>query len=361
METDVLIVGGGLSGLALASHLERTGRPFLLCEARGRLGGRVLSHPRDGHHYDLGPAWFWPGQPRMAALVDALSLPVFEQYASGRMVFQDGSGAITRHIEMATMAGSLRIDGGLGRIIEGLSGMIGAENLLPGHQVTGITRTATGFTVQVQTAMDVHQITASTIVLALPPRIAAEAIRFDPPLPDSATTAMRRVPTWMAGHAKVVAIYDTPFWREAGLNGDAMSHTGPLAEVHDASPADASSGALFGFVSTPPAGRRDASAFKAQALAHLVDLFGPEAGTPKDLILRDWAFDRFTAVLADQQPPAGHPAYGMPAELTGLCDGGLHFASSEMGATFGGFLEGALEAAEAARAALAARSARSPL
>lgn len=29
------------------------------------------------------------------------------------------------------------------------------------------------------------------------------------------------------------AIYDRPFWREAGLSGTAQSMVGPLAEIHD--------------------------------------------------------------------------------------------------------------------------------
>ena len=39
MRTDIVIIGGGLSGLALADKLQRAGRDFLLVEARDRLGG----------------------------------------------------------------------------------------------------------------------------------------------------------------------------------------------------------------------------------------------------------------------------------------------------------------------------------
>ncbi len=38
MQTETVIVVGGLSGLALAARLAETGRPFLLAEARDRLG-----------------------------------------------------------------------------------------------------------------------------------------------------------------------------------------------------------------------------------------------------------------------------------------------------------------------------------
>ena len=43
MNTDVLIVGGGLSGLALAPKLEKSGVNYLVVEANDRLGGRILT------------------------------------------------------------------------------------------------------------------------------------------------------------------------------------------------------------------------------------------------------------------------------------------------------------------------------
>ncbi|MGB2941593.1 MAG: FAD-dependent oxidoreductase [Candidatus Macondimonas sp.] len=58
MLIDTLIIGGGLSGLALAAQLAAQGRDFLLVEARDRLGGRILTRREGAAHYDLGPTWF---------------------------------------------------------------------------------------------------------------------------------------------------------------------------------------------------------------------------------------------------------------------------------------------------------------
>ena len=41
-----------------------------------------------------------------------------------------------------------------------------------------------------------------------------------------------------------------------------------------------------------------------------------------------------------------HPNYGLPCVLSGLWDEALVFGGTEVAPTFGGFLEGALEAAE---------------
>ena len=87
-------------------------------------------------------------------------------------------------------------------------------------------------------------------------RVAQATLRFVPELPDKVQQILTSIPTWMAGEAKLLAVYDRPHWREAGLSGDGMSRNGPLVEIHDASPAAAGPFALFGFVELPPPGVR---------------------------------------------------------------------------------------------------------
>ena len=56
---DVIVIGGGLAGLAATHDLARAGKTVLLLDARNRLGGRVLTHrePRFPHPIELGPEW----------------------------------------------------------------------------------------------------------------------------------------------------------------------------------------------------------------------------------------------------------------------------------------------------------------
>lgn len=343
MDTETLIIGGGLSGLSLARHLSARGDRFLLVEARDRWGGRIFSETHAGGAFDLGPSWFWPGQPRIAALVDALGLTRFDQYADGALSYEEVDGSVQRGRGFASMEGSWRIDGGFGAMTSAIAAALPQNNICLSTKITALEKTENGITARTETGDDIH---ARRVVLALPPRLAAQ-FAFTPALPSDTMTEMAQVATWMAGHAKAFAIYDRPFWRDAGLSGDAMSRKGPLAEIHDASAADGPY-ALFGFVGLPPAARLDQAALKQAILDQLVRIFGAEAAAPQTLSIKDWTRDPLTATSLDHQPLSYHPHYGMPRALLGLWDGRLVFAGTEVANEFGGYLEGALVAAEAA-------------
>ena len=340
-----LIIGGGLSGVALAERLEADGQDFELIEARDRFGGRILTErPEDGGYFDMGPAWFWPGQPRIAALIARLGLKKFDQYAVGELLFEDENGRVHRGRGFASMEGSWRLNGGLGALTQALADKIPTDRKRLNAHVVSINQVQEGCRAVLD---DGAVIEANNVVLAMPPRLMTN-LKFDPPLPDHAIQAMHAIPTWMAGQAKAMAIYDTPFWRNVGLSGDAMSRRGPMAEIHDASALNGDGHALFGFVGVPPQARSDEQALRQAILAQLVRLFGNEAADPRALMIKDWAFDPLTATDADAAPVYSHPAYGLPNGLRNLWDGNLVLAGTEVAHSYGGFVEGALEAAEAA-------------
>lgn len=356
-KTEVAIIGGGLSGLALAAHLQTAGIDYLVLEARSRLGGRIQVARSDTGAFDLGPAWFWPGQPRMAALIKQYGLGVFEQYSTGALCFEDETARIQRGQGYAfSMAGSYRIKGGISALVDQLAQSLPPDRILLNCPVTAIRDDGQ---ISVHTNIDKDQvITADRVVLALPPRVAAE-MQFEPALPPQAVTDMRAIQTWMAGHAKIVAVYERPFWRDAGLSGDAMSHRGPLVEIHDASDPDSGLGALFGFVGVPaPVRKGQADAIKAAAVQQFARLFGEQALSPRAIFFQDWAFESTTSTELDLTPPGGHPVYGLPDSLTALWNKRLQLGSTEIAPQFGGYLEGALEAAEQlAGVCIAAKSA----
>jgi len=338
---ETLIVGGGLSGLAIADALHHAGRSFFLLDARNRLGGRILTETIDGHGYDMGPAWFWPGQPLIDQLITRFGIQRFEQYTDGLMTAEDARGHVQQGQAFAAMAGSFRLVGGMAALTEALAAPLPKDSVRLNSSVQHIAQVGQGLRVD---CTDGTKITTQRVIFAMPPRLVAQ-IAFTPVLPAHAIDAMRSIPTWMAGQAKALAVYDTPFWRQAGLSGDAMSRHGPMVEIHDASPANGSDGALFGFIGIPATHRKTRNGLQTDVAQQLIRLFGPQAAKPKHLILKDWADDPFTATASDQAGLTSHPAYGYPAAFKTLWDDSLLFARSEVAVQTGGFLEGALEAA----------------
>lgn len=340
-DTDTLIIGGGLCGLGLAVSLHQQGRDFHLLEARDRFGGRILSPQVGEACFDLGPAWFWPGQPRMKQLTDRLGLRVFDQHAAGILSVEDEKGQVQRGRGFASMQGSWRVSGGMGAITTALKDTIPPARRTLKCAVTQVTKSDNG----VQVSHAGGTIHARRVVFALPPRVAA-TLAFSPALPAPTTAAMTGIATWMAGQAKAIAIYDTPFWRDAGLSGDATSRHGPMVEIHDACPDEGGPFALFGFIGVPPQARRDETELRRAISAQFARLFGPEGAAHHTLLLKDWAFDPMTSTIADLAPLYAHPHYDLPRAMTALWDGRLHFSGTETAPEFGGYLEGALEAGE---------------
>jgi monoamine oxidase len=244
---------------------------------------------------------------------------------------------------------SMRLTGGGGALIHALANNLPKDALHLGAAVTSLRLIEAGIELTCERhAKPSKQISFSHVIAALPPRLLAAAIRFDPAPAEASLNLWRSTPTWMAPHAKFFAIYDRTFWREAGLSGAAQSMVGPLGEIHDATTAQGQA-ALFGFVGISAAQRASIGEepLIRAAIQQLTRLFGPEAAHPRATLLKDWAADAYTATPADASA-SGHPSPNRVEWVTTPWSQRLLLAGSETSPTDPGYLAGAVEASKRA-------------
>ena len=354
MSHPVVVIGAGLSGLYASHLLAQAGQRVFLVEARERLGGRILSHAPTAsiHRVDLGPSWFWPSMnPRVQNLLDQFGLDSFAQHSRGAAVVEAADGQLHKHHSAWVQSPeSFRITGGMQALTDSLWGQLKDKVQLQAHtRVTAMTQHPPAVELTLENDQGKWIQSASHVVLTIPPRLMAQDVALEPAWPEAMVQDMRATPTWMAGHAKFVAVYPSAFWRDEGLSGDGMSHRGPMSEIHDASDASGQAAALFGFVGASPSYRAGIGleALQQQSLAQLVRMFGPQAAQPLWSSVQDWAQEPWTAAKEDQKPLAFHPLYEA-GQVPKSWAHRLWLAGTERSPNFGGYLEGALEAAELA-------------
>lgn len=351
----IAIIGGGLSGLYAALLLHRAGVDFYLIEARDRLGGRILTTagpgaPTEGG-FDLGPSWFWPNsQPSIKAVIEAFGLTTFSQHSDGDVIFERMSRE-PPHRYQSTVEGnhSMRIAGGTFALVHAIVDALPPENLQLGERVRALSLSNRSAQIETTDSTgDTRTCTADHIILALPPRLAAASIAFTPAHPDTMRQRWRETPTWMAPHAKFVAVYEHAFWRRDKLSGTAQSMIGPMAEIHDATTAFGQA-ALFGFLGIAAAQRSAMGepGLRDACIEQFTRVFGGKATTPLQTFFKDWAQDNLTAT-PDDLASTGHIALSSGKWVIGPWEYHLTLAGSEASPSEPGYLEGAIVAAEIA-------------
>ena len=364
----VVIVGGGLSGLYAAFLLEQKGIAYRLLEARDTLGGRIaVAKYSDAHAtnnsadvdqaessaaFNLGPPWFWPDyQTQLSTLIESLDLSRFAQFKEGDMMVERAANQPPVRMQGYKSAPpSMRLVGGMAALIAALYARLNASCIMTSQTVRQLNRMPQHIEVQSEdTSGHVTTFRAQHVLLALPPRLVEGRIAFQPALPQDLSEQWRETATWMAPHAKYVAVYESPFWRDAGLSGAARSAIGPLTEIHDASTLEGD-GALFGFFGVPAQVRQSVSdtVLKEHCRAQLVRLLGDQASTPKAEYLKDWATDPLTAMPADASGNGQHAVAPPFKPKTGVWQDCLTGCGSEWSAQFPGYVAGAIDAATVA-------------
>jgi monoamine oxidase len=232
-----------------------------------------------------------------------------------------------------------RFHGGAQQLAHRLADELG-DDLMVSSPVATIDRRPDGVVATVASPAGELCIDARRAVVAMSPALSAR-IGWSPPLPAMRDQLAMRAP--MGAVTKVHAVYESPFWRSDGLNGQLVADEGAVRVTFDDSPDDASHGIIVGFVAGHDCRRLECEPDDERRRVVLDDLaraFGPAAASPLELIEQRWCIEPWTR--------GGPVAVFSPGLLTG-CGlalrrpvGPVHWAGTETATEWCGYIDGAL-------------------
>jgi monoamine oxidase len=231
-----------------------------------------------------------------------------------------------------------RVVEGLGALCTRLASLLG-EKVLLDRQVYDVIHREDGVRVVAETAI----IEADHVIVALPPNQVTK-IDFDPVLPRRRMWLLQRLE--MSSVIKCFALYERPFWTDRPVN-PIDPELLVLDNTMDATSDGGKHPALVAFIGGDDAVDWSDRSFEERreiVLADLVKVFGPEARDVKDYFDHDW--------LTEPYIGGGYSCYAPPGVMTAGYEsiteaiGPIHFASTETGRCYNGYVEGALESAE---------------
>jgi monoamine oxidase len=184
------------------------------------------------------------------------------------------------------------------------------------------------------------------VIVATPPPLSLD-IDWYPRLPSGHQTLLSEMN--MGKLMKCDAVYDKPFWRDAGLSGSGVSHNGAARTVFDNSPPDGRVGVLLAFVGGAgwqQYGSMSVDERRRNVLEGFARMFGPKALKPIEYTEHDWTKEQWTG--------GGPTAITAPGTMTRYGQwirrpfGRVHWAGTETSTYWAGFMDGAVRAGERA-------------
>ncbi len=180
-------------------------------------------------------------------------------------------------------------------------------------------------------------IAAKKVIIAMMPA-EVDRIQFHPRLPQQRSALQKN---WSGGSGmKVHAVYPTPFWRNQGLSGQAISDSSYIALTSDNSPEDGSVGVLIGFpvIDGVPLSDR---MIRRLSLDSFAKFFGPQARNPVDFTYYDWGQDPLVTGCVSPLAPGVLTGFGPALRLP---IGSIHWAGTETSDKWHGYIDGAVRA-----------------
>ena len=342
LESDIIIIGAGLTGLTAAYLLGKKGVSVNVIEARNRMGGRIFttSTPKTTTQ-EMGATWLNKSHSYLLELLNDLDIDTFEQVTGGQAIYKADATSPVRLVSLPyNSTPSFRIKGGSFALIDALAGHLENHQLHLNQTVSSIERTDS----QVLVRTNAKNYRASIVISTLPPYLLVNTITTQPPLPSTVLDVANNTHTWMGEAIKVALTFEQPFWKANNSSGTIYSNVGPVTEMYDHSNYENSHFALKGFMNGAYYTLTKNERLKI-ILNQLQKYYGTQVNqflTYEETVWRNEPFtflDYKTSVYPHQNN--GHTIYRKP-----YLDGKLFIAGSETSANFPGYMDGAVGSAK---------------
>jgi monoamine oxidase len=333
----ILIIGAGLSGLITAYRLKSAAIPFKIIEARSRIGGRINTIYRANQApLEMGATWFYDQHEEIIALLTELEIDYFEQRMDSTVFYQQHASRAAELTQIPRQATSYRIAGGTSNLVYKLHQKLDSKDVFLNEVVREIKWNGNSVHVISNQTFE-----GSRVVLAIPPKLWAKKISFNPPLPENLMKIAKNTHTWMEDSIKIGISYGEPFWQKEQKPATLFSNVGPITEFYDHSDYTKTKFALCGFMKSDFK-RLTSEQRKEHILHQIAALYGQKALNYLAYEECIWSEEEntFGASEAYMLP---HQNNGNPIFRKSFCEDTLFVSSSESALRYPGYMDGAVQ------------------
>lgn len=340
-KTDILIIGGGLTGLTLAYYLKNLNISVKIIEARSTIGGRIKTkYNTNKAPIELGATWLINQQISALSLLKELNIPVFEQYYGTTAIYHPNQTQASQLVQLPTNNSvSYRVKNGTYSIIKALAEKLYKNTIQCNQSVHSIKLLPESLEVNTKN----HTYYCKYAVSTLPPLLFSKKITTEPVLPKDTLELLSKTHTWMQDSIRIGFTYKDAFWKAKHTSGTIHSSVGHIQEFYDHSNYNSNLYALSGFVNTIFS-ENSKEERKTAALKQLQTYYGNEALNFESYEECIWKDEEHTTTESDRflipQTNNGHPLY----QKTHL-NNRLFIAGAETSSIFPGKMEGAITSA----------------
>ena len=338
----VVIIGGGLSGLLTAFRLQQAGISYLLFEARDRLGGRIHTVEADMEStIEMGATWFSGKHQKLLSLLSELDIPFEVQYQGDQVLYDyENNGRHLQRVELPKQREeSYLLSEGSSSLVTALFQRLDPSKVHLTEAVSSLT-----FSDKVWKVVSSKRIVEGDVLIStLPPNLFVNSITIQPRLPEELIKVSKQTHTWMGESIKAGISMRTTPWRDQSV-GSILSQFGPFSEIHDHTHQNQRVPKLKGFIHE--AFRHLHKDERKQRITEQLQRYFPNQSMALLAYLEtDWQNEPFT-----YHPYEGnilpHQNNGHPIFRKLLYGGHFFFAGSETAQLFPGYMEGAVQRSE---------------